>query len=127
MIQNPCGSSMGSAVGVAAGFAPIALGTEIDGSITQPAGRASLYGLKATVGAISTNGTSPYSPFSDSIGSFAKSADDMALLMGALMNKDFTPNLTKLGKDNASCLSIPKSGLSRQSQLILILNFLKTQ
>ncbi|CZR50216.1 uncharacterized protein PAC_00088 [Phialocephala subalpina] len=57
--SNPCGSPSGSAAGVAAGFAPLTLGTETDGSISQPAGRASLYAIKATVGGIITEGTSP--------------------------------------------------------------------
>jgi amidase len=79
---------------VTAGFAPIALGTETDGSITQPCGRASLYGLKATIGSISTKGTSPYSPFSDSLGPLAKSPRDIALLFGVLSQKDYTGSLT---------------------------------
>ncbi|MCJ1249865.1 hypothetical protein MMC30_007091 [Trapelia coarctata] len=58
----PGGSSSGSAVTVAAGFAPLSLATETDGSITQPSGRASLYGIEVTVGALSTEGTLPLSP-----------------------------------------------------------------
>lgn len=96
--SNPCGSSSGSAVGVAAGFGPLALGTETDGSITQPAGRASLYAIKATVGGLSTEGTSPYSAFSDSVGPITKTPEDLAILLGILMKQDFTSDLVKSWK-----------------------------
>ncbi|KAL6824616.1 amidase signature enzyme [Trichoderma sp. SZMC 28015] len=93
--STPCGSSSGSAVAVAAGFAPVALGTESDGSITQPAGRASLYAMKVTVGALDTKGTSPQSPITDSLGGMAKSAGDLANFIGAMMEQDYSSYLTK--------------------------------
>ncbi|KAL5085707.1 hypothetical protein Trisim1_010053 [Trichoderma cf. simile WF8] len=93
--STPCGSSSGSAVAVAAGFAPIALGTESDGSITQPAGRASLYAMKVTVGALDTKGTSPQSPITDSLGGMAKSSGDLAYFIGAMMEQDYSSYLTK--------------------------------
>ncbi|MCJ1371018.1 hypothetical protein MMC20_002233 [Loxospora ochrophaea] len=82
--STPGGSSSGSAVGIAAGFAPLSLATETDGSIVQPANRAALYGLKATAGLLSTEGTSPWSPLTDSIGGMAKSSDDLAALFDTL-------------------------------------------
>lgn len=69
---------------MAAGFAPLALATETDGSIVQPANRAALYGLKATVGLISTEGTAPWSSLTDSIGGMAKSPQDLAALFEVL-------------------------------------------
>jgi amidase len=84
--STPAGSSSGSAVGVAAGFAPLALATETDGSIVQPGTRASLYGLKATVGLIPTEGTAPWSPLTDSIGGMARTPGDLANLLGVLLN-----------------------------------------
>lgn len=93
--STPCGSSAGSAVAVAAGFAPLALGTESDGSITQPSGRASLYGMKVTVGALSTRGSSPQSPLTDSLGGMAKSSKDLADFIGEMMDKDYSAPLTK--------------------------------
>ncbi|KAH8746430.1 amidase signature domain-containing protein [Diaporthe sp. PMI_573] len=80
----PGGSSSGSAAGVAAGFAPLALATETDGSIVQPANRAVLYGLKATVGLLPTEGTAPWSSLTDSIGGMAKSPQDLAALFEVL-------------------------------------------
>lgn len=97
--SNPCGSSSGSAAGVAAGFAPLSLGTETDGSIIQPAGRNSVYGLKVTPGLISTKGTSPTSPISDSLGPMARSATDLATLLGILAQKDYEASLTRTWKD----------------------------
>lgn len=65
---------------MAAGFAPLALATETDGSIVQPANRAALYGLKATVGLFPTKGTAPWSSLTDSVGGMAKSPRDLAAL-----------------------------------------------
>lgn len=69
---------------MAAGFAPLALATETDGSIVQPANRAALYGLKATVGLLPTEGTAPWSSLTDSIGGMAKSPQDLAALFEVL-------------------------------------------
>ena len=93
MYQSCCGSSSGSAVGVAAGFAPVAIGTETDGSITHPAGRSSLYAMKVTIGGASIEGTSPWSKFSDSIGAMAKTPRDLINVIGVMMEKDFTSSL----------------------------------
>ncbi|KAK0612157.1 amidase signature domain-containing protein [Immersiella caudata] len=59
---GPAGSSSGSAVGVATCFAPIAIGTELDGSIIIPAARAGLYALKLTPGSVDTTGIQPAAP-----------------------------------------------------------------
>lgn len=80
---------------MAAGFAPLALATETDGSIVQPANRAALYGLKATLGLLPTEGTAPWSSLTDSMGGMAKSPEDQANLMNALTNTDYSRNLTK--------------------------------
>ncbi|KAL1868268.1 hypothetical protein Daus18300_005992 [Diaporthe australafricana] len=81
----PDDSSSGSAAGVAAGFAPLILATETDGSIVQPANLAALYGLKATVGLITTEGTVPWNPMSDSIGGMARSPQDLSALLEVLV------------------------------------------
>lgn len=85
--QTPAGSSAGSAVSVAAGFAPIALATETDGSVVQPANRAALYGLKATVGDVPTEGTAPWSALTDSVGAMARTPGDLANVMSVLTNR----------------------------------------
>ncbi|KAF2682905.1 hypothetical protein K458DRAFT_453191 [Lentithecium fluviatile CBS 122367] len=55
-MRAPGGSSTGSAMGVAAGFSPLSLGTETSGSLTSPASRAALYALKLTPGSVSIKG-----------------------------------------------------------------------
>ncbi|KAI1203982.1 amidase signature enzyme [Nemania serpens] len=82
----PGGSSTGSAVSVAAGFSPLAVGAETIGSIITPAVRAALYAIKPTVGVQDTAGVYKLSEFYDAPGPMAKcTADvlDMAeLLLG---------------------------------------------
>lgn len=72
---------------VSAGFAPVALGTEVDGSLVQPAARAALYALKPTVGATDLEGTFAVSEDFDSLGAMAKSASDLAILTEMLLNE----------------------------------------
>ena len=69
---------------MAAGFAPISIGTETDGSLVQPATRAALYAMKATPGSVNLEGIQPISPAFDSIGGLAKSPKDLADLMSIL-------------------------------------------
>src|SRR5262249_18556485 len=54
--RSPCGSSSGSAVAVAAGYVPLAVATETDGSILCPASLNGIVGLKPTVGLVSRDG-----------------------------------------------------------------------
>lgn len=61
-------------------MAPIAIGTETDGSILVPSDRAGLYSLKYTVGKVSTAGTLPYTRITDSIGPMTKCAKDVATI-----------------------------------------------
>ena len=65
---NPCGSSSGSAISVAANMVAVSLGTETDGSIICPADHNSVVGLKPTVGLTSRAGVIPVSPRQDTIG-----------------------------------------------------------
>jgi len=78
------GSSSGSGAAVAAGLAPLAIGTETDGSITCPSSLNGCVGLKPTVGVISTDGVVPLSGSQDSPGPMARSVHDCALLLSAL-------------------------------------------
>lgn len=76
-------------MGVSAGFAPIAFGTETDGSIVLPASRAALYGIKPTVGSVSAVGIIPVAPKSmDSVGVMAKSVWDLATGLGAIVDDE---------------------------------------
>lgn len=75
---------MGSAVAVAAGFAPLSIGTETVGSIVTPSSRAGLYALKPTVGDVDMEGVFTLSKTLDSAGPMAKSARDLLPLMDIL-------------------------------------------
>lgn len=88
LIQNPCGASTGSAVAVSAGFAPLALGTEVEGSLVQPAGRAGLYALKPTVGSTDMRGLFSVDEAFDTLGGMAKCVADLAVLTELVLNDD---------------------------------------
>lgn len=76
LIQNPDGSSSGSAIAVSAGLTALALGTETDGSLIMPANRAALYTMKPTIGIVSQQGIVPVSQICDSAGPMTKSVLD---------------------------------------------------
>lgn len=84
----PGGSSTGSAVGISAGFSPIALGTETDGSVIQPANRAALFAIKPTHGMVSLEGAWQLSTSFDVIGPMAKSAGDLANLLNVIVKNE---------------------------------------
>ena len=86
--QNPCGASTGSAVGVSAGFAPIALGTEVDGSLVQPSARSGLYALKPTIGSTELGGIFAVSEDFDALGGMAKSVLDLAHLTELVLTRE---------------------------------------
>lgn len=78
------GSSSGSGAAVSAGYAPLAVGTETDGSITCPAALNGLVGLKPTVGSIPGAGIVPISHRQDTAGPMTRSIRDAALMFAVL-------------------------------------------
>jgi amidase len=89
--RTPGGSSSGSGAGVASGLAPIAVGTETNGSILCPAAVCGLVGLKPTVGLVSRTGVIPVSSSQDTAGPMARSVADAALLLDALASGPIDP------------------------------------
>lgn len=87
-LRNPCGSSSGSAVAVAAGFAAAAIGTETDGSITCPASVNGVVGLKPTVGLIPRTHIVPISRSQDTAGPITLTVRDAAILLTVLAGSD---------------------------------------
>lgn len=86
--HTPGGSSQGSAAAVAAGMVPLAIGTQTGGSIIRPAAYCGVVGLKPSFGLIPRTGILPQSPFLDTVGVFARSVEDCALLAEVLAGHD---------------------------------------
>ncbi len=84
----PGGSSSGSAVAVAAGLAPMALGTDTGGSVRIPAALCGITGLKTTVGQVSRAGVFPLSYTLDSVGPLTRSVEDAALVYQVIRGRD---------------------------------------
>ncbi len=82
--RNAGGSSSGSGAAVAAGLAPLSIGTETDGSITCPASLNGVAGIKPTVGAVPAQGVVPISASQDSPGPMARTVEEVALLLEVL-------------------------------------------
>lgn len=86
--QGSSGSSAGSASATAAGLVPFALGTETWGSIVSPCTRCGVTGLRPTFGRVSRHGVMALSWTMDKVGPIARSAEDCALVFGAIAGKD---------------------------------------
>jgi aspartyl-tRNA(Asn)/glutamyl-tRNA(Gln) amidotransferase subunit A len=90
----PGGSSSGSAVAVAAGMTPMALGTDTGGSVRIPASLCGTVGLKTTVGRVSRAGVYPLSWSLDSVGALTRSVVDAALVYQCLQGVDSNDETT---------------------------------
>ncbi|HVQ07711.1 MAG TPA: amidase [Allosphingosinicella sp.] len=86
--RNPCGSSSGSAVAVASGMVPAAIGTETDGSVTCPAAINGIIGFKPSVGLVSRTHVVPISHSQDTPGPMTLTVRDAALIMNAIVGAD---------------------------------------
>lgn len=93
---DPCGSSSGSAAAVAAGFAPLSVGTETAGSIICPASFNGVVGIKPTVGLLSRSGIIPVTLKLDTPGPIARTVRDAALLLNAMAGDDATDPVKKI-------------------------------
>ncbi|MGP8071130.1 MAG: amidase [Candidatus Bathyarchaeia archaeon] len=86
--RNPCGSSSGSAVALAANLCTLAVGTETDGSIVCPSAVNGIVGIKPTLGLVSRNGVVPIAHSQDTAGPMARTVRDATLLLNVLAGSD---------------------------------------
>ena len=86
--RNPSGSSSGSGAAVGAALAPLAIGTETDGSIVSPASACGVVGIKPTLGLVSRSGIVPVSAAQDTAGPMARCVADAAALLGVIAGAD---------------------------------------
>jgi aspartyl-tRNA(Asn)/glutamyl-tRNA(Gln) amidotransferase subunit A len=109
----PGGSSGGSAAAVAARIAPVATGTDTGGSIRQPGALTGLTGFKPTYGRVSRYGMVAFASSLDQAGVLAQSAEDAALVLGAMAGHDArdSTSIDAPVPDYAAALERPVRGL----------------
>jgi amidase len=116
--RNPSGSSSGSAAAVAAGLAPVAIGTETDGSIVSPSGACGVVGLKPTLGLVSRGGIVPISAVQDTAGPMTSCVADAAALLTAMAGRDpADPATTRAAGRPADYMAFLDAGALRGARL----------
>ena len=129
--RNPCGSSSGSAVAVAANLCAVAIGTETDGSIVCPSHANGIVGIKPTLGLVSRSGDHPHRPQPGHRRPHGAHRRDAAVLLGALAGLTRDPlrfrgratpalleNLALFREGRRSALPSPRrSGAGREVRL----------
>ena len=117
--HSPGGSSSGSAAAVAAGFVPIAIGTQTLGSVIRPAAFCGVVGYKPSFGAISRTGIHPFSATLDTVGVFARSVADAAWFGACLMGPDPRDEST-LMRGPEKILRVPLEPLAAGPRLAVV-------
>ncbi|EEF34111.1 probable amidase At4g34880 [Ricinus communis] len=92
---DPCGSSSGPAISVAANLVAVSVGTETDGSILCPSNANSVVGIKPTVGLTSRAGVVPVSFRQDTVGPICRTVSDAVYVLDAIVGEDYNDGATK--------------------------------
>ena len=95
LAHTPGGSSSGSAAAVAAGFAPVALGTQTNGSVIRPASYCGIVGFKPSLGLLSRTGVLRHAALIDHPGVLARNVADAALIVDAIAGEDPEDSLSR--------------------------------
>jgi len=117
--HTPGGSSSGSAAAVAAGFVPVAIGTQTLGSVIRPAAFCGVVGYKPSFGAISRSGVHPFAATLDTVGVFARSVTDAAWFGACLMGQDNRDEAT-FTRGALSTLHVPLEPLPASPRLAVV-------
>jgi Asp-tRNA(Asn)/Glu-tRNA(Gln) amidotransferase A subunit family amidase len=121
--HTPGGSSSGSAAAVAAGFCPLALGTQTIGSISRPASFCGITGFKPSFGRISTEGVIPFSRSVDHIGFFTQDLEGSNVIASILCN-NWNVDLPEINKKPV--LGIPEGKFLDQASSMILYTFYQT-
>ena len=115
----PGGSSGGSAAAVAARLMPAATGTDTGGSIRQPASFTGITGIKPTYGVCSRFGMIAFASSLDQAGPLARSAEDCALLLGAMSGFDArdSTSVQRPPQDFHAAMLTPREGATAAQPL----------
>ena len=117
--RSPGGSSSGSGVAAAAGYAAIAIGTETDGSIVSPASANGVVGMKPGLGVVSQAGIIPIAASQDAAGPMTRTVEDATLVLGAIATRplDYSSALNKGGlrRKRIGVLREPFTGYSEHT------------
>lgn len=125
--RSPSGSSGGTAIGIAAGFAAIGLGTDTGGSIRGPAAATGIAGLKPTLGLNGRGGIMPLSLALDTVGPMARNVADLAAALNVMAGPDprdpiTAQNAAKIPRDYTALL---RTDSLRGARLGLLRDFMK--
>jgi aspartyl-tRNA(Asn)/glutamyl-tRNA(Gln) amidotransferase subunit A len=119
--RAPGGSSSGSAVAVAAGLAPVAIGTDTGGSVRIPAAFNGLVGFKTAEGSIDKTGVFALSPTLDTVGPLARTVEDCLLLYAAL--KGGSPAEAKPADVSTLRFVVPTNIVFDEAEEAVVANF----
>ncbi len=102
LLRTPAGSSGGTGVAIAAGYAMLGLGTDTGGSVRGPSTANGIVGLKPTMGLLSRDGIIPLALTFDTAGPMARSVYDIAAMLGAMAGLDSADAATTRSEGKAS-------------------------